>query len=145
MRVLPVQGLLWNLPALDSRATRLSIQPVPTDRLGLELPSGARLQEVKLLVRREVLIFPAEAGRPYFLHLGGLIKPAPGDLGALPPSRLIYAKDPLRLGPPEPDPQGLGRTITFAERSRPWLPWGAGLAVLLLMFYAWRLFRPGGE
>jgi hypothetical protein len=141
---LPAQGLVWNLPALDSRATRLAVAPVSTDRLTLTLPSGARLKDVKILVRREVLIFPIEAGRPYFLHLGGGTKAAPGDLGALPPSRLVYARDPLKLGPAEPDPQGVPRLITFSERTRPWLPWAAGLAAAALAWYAWKLFK-GGE
>ena len=83
---LPVQGLVWNLPALHSQATRLSLEPVVTDRLELALPEGAQLARMKLLVRRKVLIFPAEAGRPYFLHTGGRSRPAPGQLEALPAS-----------------------------------------------------------
>ncbi len=144
-RDLQVQGLVWNLPALDSQANRLGFDPVSTDRLALSLPAGARLRDAKVLVRREVLLFPAEAGRPYYLHLGGGTKTAPGDLGALPPSRTVYARDPMVLGPPEPDPQGVPRLVTFSERTRPWLPWAAGLAVLLLGGYAVTLFRPKGE
>jgi len=143
-RILPVQGLVWNLPALESRATRLAVAPTLTDRLALALPAGARLQDVKILVRREALIFPAEAGRPYYLHLGGGTKTAPGDLGALPPSRLVYARDPLKLGAAEADPQGVPRLITFSQRTRPWLPWAAALAAAALAWYAWRLFK-GGE
>jgi hypothetical protein len=139
---LPVQGLVWNLPALHSQATRLSLEPVVTDRLELALPEGAQLASVKLLVRRKLLIFPAEAGRPYFLHTGGRSKPAPGQLGALPASsRAIYAREPLKLGPGEPDPQGLPRIVAAGDRTRPWLPWAAGLVVVLLGFSAWRLLK----
>lgn len=138
--LLPVQGLVWNLPALGSRSTRLAWGPIVTDRLELSLPEGARLDEVKLLVRREVLIFPAEAGRAYYLHTGGLVKHAPGSLGALPASsRTVYATDPLKLGAAGADPNGLPRVVPGAERTRPWLPWAAALVVVLLGFYAFRL------
>ncbi|HWQ10312.1 MAG TPA: hypothetical protein VN436_14425, partial [Holophaga sp.] len=76
------QGLVWNLPALGSRATRLALGPVLTDGLRLDLPAGARLDTIKLLARREVLLFPAETGRRYFLHAGGRVKQAPGNLAA---------------------------------------------------------------
>ena len=136
------QGLLWNLPALSTKATRVSIGPIVTDRLLLTLPEGARLDTVKLLIRREVLLFPSESGRAYFLHTGGRVKQAPGSLAALPDSsRAVYSREPLKLGSGEPDPQGLPILIQGAERTRPWLPWVAGLAVLILGFFAWKLLK----
>jgi hypothetical protein len=115
---------------------------VVTDRLELTLPEGARLDDLKLLIRREVLLFPAEAGKAYFLHTGGRVKQAPGSLGALPESsRAVYAREPLRLGPAEADPHGLPILIQGAERTRPWLAWVAGLAVLILGFFAWKLLK----
>jgi hypothetical protein len=136
------QGLVWNLPALGSQATRAALGPVVTDRLELTLPEGARLDDLKLLIRREVLLFPAEAGKAYFLHTGGRVKQAPGSLGALPESsRAVYAREPLRLGPAEADPHGLPILIQGAERTRPWLAWVAGLAVLILGFFAWKLLK----
>lgn len=136
------EGLVWNLPALGTKATRVSLGPVVADRLLLALPEGARLETVKLLVRREVLLFPAEAGKPYFLHTGGRVKQAPGSLGALPESsRAVYSREPLKLGPGEADPHGLPILIQGAERTRPWLPWVAGLAVLILGLAAWRLLK----
>lgn len=136
------QGLIWNLPALDTRATRVAVGPVLADRLEVSLPDGATLETMTLLVRREVILFPAEAGKTYFLHTGGRVKAAPGNLGALPESsRAVYGREPLRLGPAEPDPHGLPILIEGAALTRPWLPWAAGLAVLLLAFFAWRLLK----
>lgn len=136
------EGLVWNLPALGTKATRVSLGPLVADRLRLKLPEGARLDGVKLLVRREVLLFPAEAGKAYFLHTGGRVKQAPGSLGALPESsRAVYSREPLRLGPGEADPHGLPILIQGAERTRPWLPWAAGIAVLILGLAAWRLLK----
>jgi len=139
-------GLVWNLPALDTRASRMTLGPLLTDRLELSLPEGVRLDHVKLLVRRDVLLFPAEAGRVYYLHEGGRVRRAPGNLGTLPDSSgALYARSPLRLGPGEADPQGLPRLIEAGERTRPWLPWAAGLAVAVLGLFAWRLFSPKAE
>ena len=136
------EGLIWNLPALGTQATRVSLGPVVTDRLVLTLPEGARLDAVKLLIRREVLLFPAEAGRSYFLHTGGRVKQAPGSLAALPESsRAVYSREPLKLGAGEADPQGLPILLQGAERTRPWLPWVAGLAVFILGFFAWKLLK----
>ncbi len=136
------EGLIWNLPALSTKATRVSLGPVVTDRLVLTLPEGTRLETVKVLIRREVLLFPAESGRAYFLHTGGRVKQAPGSLAALPESsRAVYAREPLQLGSGEADPQGLPILIQGAERTRLWLPWVAGLAVLILGFFAWKLLK----
>jgi hypothetical protein len=136
------QGLVWNLPALATKATRVALSPMVTDRLELTLPDGARLENMKLLVRREVLLFPAEVGKTYFLHTGGRVKQAPGSLAALPESsRAVYSREPLKLGLSEGDPDGLPLLIQGAERTRPWLPWVAGLAVLILGFFAWRLLK----
>jgi len=139
-------GLVWNLPALDTRATRLSLGPVVTDRLELTLPQGVGLDHVTLLVRRDVLLFPAEAGQRYYLHAGGRVKRAPGSLATLPDSsRAVYTRAPLSLGPAEPDPQGLPHLVEASDRTRPWLPWIAGLAVVVLGLFAWRLFAAKTE
>jgi hypothetical protein len=135
-------GLLWNLPALGTSATRIALDPVTTDRLLLRLPEGARPESVRLLVRRDALLFPAEAGRAYSLHLGGLVKTAPGNLAMLPDSsRALYQRQPLALGVSEADPEGVARRIETADRALPWLPWVTGLAVLALGFVAWRLLK----
>jgi hypothetical protein len=133
-------GLAWNLPALNSRGTRLPLGPVLADRLECALPPGARLDALRLLVRRDVLLFPAEAGRTLYLHTGGRVKPAPGNLMALPDSsRAVFAREPLRLGPPEADPQGL--PLGAPERTRPLLPWLTGLLVGVLGLMGWRLLK----
>jgi len=70
------------------------------------------------------------------------VKRAPGSLAALPDSsRAVYAQKPLSLGAEEADSQGLPRLIQGAERTRPWLVWVAGLAVLVLGFFAWKLLK----
>ena len=135
-------GLIWNLPALNSRATRITVSPTLARSLKLRVPKGARIASVKALIRREALLFPAEAGESYFLHSGGEAKEVPGNLGALPVSRAIYSREPLRLGLSEPDPQGLARIIPGHERTRPWLPWAVGLVVLVLGVAALRILKP---
>jgi len=133
--------LVWNLPALGTRASRLALAPVLAKTLTLGLPEGATPQRVRALVRRQTLIIPVEAGQAYALHLGGQAKPAPGSLGALPSLRTLASATPLTLGPAEPDPQGLPRRIGADERARPWMPWVAGLAALALAAVAWRLLK----
>lgn len=137
----PVCEPVWNLPALGSRATRLSLPPTLARRVTLRLPAGARPESAAVRIRRQVLLFPAEAGQAYALHLGGETRPAPGDLGALPSSRFLLAAEPLTLGPGGPDPDGLPRRVDSGERARPWMPWLAGIAVLILGLAAWRLLR----
>lgn len=141
-RPLASVSMLWNLPALDSRAERVALDPVLSDALELRLPSGADLESIRLLVRREVLIFPAEAGRAYFLHQGGQLRQAPGQLGALPASsRGLYQQAPLRLGPAEADPQGISLEAEPGEGLRRYLPWVTGLLVLGLGLVALRMLR----
>lgn len=111
--------------------------------LTFTLPEGATPQSTRLLVRRQTLLFPVDAGQPTFLHLGGQAKPAPGSLGALPSIRTLAASAPLALGTAEPDDQGLPRLERADQRARPWMPRVAGLAVVLLGAVAWRLFRQG--
>ena len=96
---------------------------------------------MKLLLRREALLFPAEASKPYYLHFGGRAKQAPGNLGALPSSRMVYGRNPLKLMPPEADPQGIGILLVKGEQTRPWLAWVVGLLVLVLGFAAFKLLR----
>lgn len=121
--------LAWNLPQRGRPGTRIAVEPSLTDRLVLALPAGARLESAKVLARSEDLLLPVQAGRHYWLHLGGLAKPA-GEPGPLPPSRLIYGRDPIRLGPAEPDPQGIPRPLPPASRA--WMRWAAlGGAALL--------------
>ncbi|MBP1771205.1 MAG: hypothetical protein H6P99_368 [Holophagaceae bacterium] len=133
--------LVWNLPALGTRSSRLAFAPVQAKTLTVSLPEGATPQRVRILVRRQTLIFPAEAGQAYALHLGGLAKPAPGSLGALPSIRTLATTAPLELGPSQPDDQGLPRREGADQRARPWMPWVAAAALLGLGYAAWRLFR----
>lgn len=133
--------LVWNLPALNTTATRIALPPIQAKWLTLTLPEGATPQRVRLLVRRQTLLFPAEAGQAYALHLGGESKPAPGSLGALPSIRRLASSAPLTLGPSEPDDQGRPYLEGADQRARPWMSWVAGLAMLVLGAMAWRLFR----
>ena len=133
--------LVWNLPALNTRSSRIALAPVEAKTLTITLPEGATPLSVRILVRRQTLIFPAEAGQAYALHLGGEAKPAPGSLGALPSIRTLAARAPLTLGPREADDQGLPHREGPDQRARPWMPWIAGLALLVLGAAAWRLFR----
>lgn len=139
---LSTSGLLWNLPALEARSTRVALGPVTTDHLRLRLPAGAEPTSVRLLVRRDVLIFPAQAGERLWLHLGGKTKPAAGSLEALPQSsREVYGRQPLALGPSEPDPEGQEDPGRRPSPWKPWLPWIAGAAVLVMAGAALRLLR----
>ena len=139
----PLPEPVWNLPALGSRATRLTLAPTLARRVDLRLPEGARPASLAVRIRRQTLLLPAEAGQSYALHLGGEARPAPGDLGALPSSRILLAAPPLALGPEAPDPDGRPRRVEAGERARPWMPWLAGAAVLILGVTAWRLMREG--
>jgi len=136
--------LVWNLPALHTKASRIALAPVQAKTLTFTLPEGATPLSARLLVRRQTLIFPAEAGQAYALHLGGEAKRAPGSLGALPSIRTLASRAPLSLGAREPDDQGLPRIERTDQRARPWMPWVAGLALLVLGWAALRLFRPEG-
>ncbi len=138
-------GTVWNLPALQTRATRIALDPAIAERLRLQLPENVELDSVKLLIRHEVLLFPAEAAKAYFLHLGGRVKRAPGDLGALPPSRVVYGRTPLKLGTTEADAQGLGVILDKGEQTRPWLAWVVGLVVAALGFAAFKLLKNDEE
>lgn len=135
--------LVWNLPALNTKSSRIALAPVQARTLTITLPEGASPQGARILVRRQTLIFPAEAGQAYALHLGGEARQAPGSLGALPSIRALASRAPLSLGAPEPDDQGLPRREGADQRARPWMPWIAGLALLVLGAAAWRLFRSG--
>ena len=139
---LAVQGLVWNLPALGSEATRIALTPVSAAAMELELPAGARLRDAKVLVRNQVLLFPAERGGAYFLHSGGRVKGAAGTLTMLPDTgREVFGQAPLALGAAEPDPQGLPALEAPGTRTRSWLPWVAGLVMVLLGGVAYRLFK----
>lgn len=133
--------LVWNLPALNTKATRIALAPVEATTLTVTLPEGATPQNLRVLVRRQTLLFPAEAGQTYRLHLGGEAKPAPGSLGALPSIRTLASAAPLTLGPSEADDQGLPHREGADQRAKPWMPWIAGLALLVLGGVAWRLFK----
>ena len=134
-------GTVWNLPALQTRATRVALDPTIADRMHLQLPENTTLESLKLLIRHEALLFPAEASKPYYLHFGGRAKQAPGNLGALPPSRLVYGRHPLKVLATEVDPQGLGIILEKGDQTRPWLAWIVGLVVLVLGFAAFKLLR----
>jgi hypothetical protein len=135
------RDLVWNLPALNTKSSRIAFAPVQARSLVFSLPAGAMPQRTRVLVRRQTLIFPAEAGQAYALHLGGASKPAPGSLAALPALRALRGTAPLRLGAARPDEQGLPRRARADQRARPWMPWIAGMALLLLGGATWRLFR----
>jgi hypothetical protein len=134
-------GTVWNLPALQTHATRVALDPTIAERMHLQLPENTTLESVKLLIRHEALLLPAEASKPYYLHFGGRAKQAPGNLGALPPSRLVYGRQPLKLMAVEADPQGLGIILQKGDQTRPWLAWVVGLVVLVLGFAAFKLLR----
>ena len=137
----PCRDLVWNLPALNTRASRIAFLPVQAKTLTFSLPEGATPQSARLLVRRQTLLFPGEAGQAYVLHLGSEAKPAPGSLGALPDFRILASRVPLTLGTPEPDDQGIPHREGPDQRARPWMPWVAGLALLVLGGATWRLLR----
>jgi hypothetical protein len=139
--VLPARGRAWNLPALGTRAGRIDLDPVTADALELDLPEGARLREVRIRIRRETLVFPAEAGQAYYLHSGGRVPAAPGTLDDLPGPDAAPDPPLLALGPAGPDPQGQPAVRTAGDRARGWLPWAAGLAVAVLAWAGYRLFR----
>jgi len=140
----PCGDLVWNLPALNTKASRMALAPVQAKSLTVTLPEGATPLSLRLLVRRQTLVFPAEGGQAYALHLGGEAKRAPGSLGALPSIRTLASRAPLSLGAREPDDQGLPRIEGADQRARPWMPWVAGLALLVLGWAALRLLRPEG-
>lgn len=133
--------LVWNLPALDTLSSRMAFAPVLARTLTLSLPEGATPQSLRILVRRQTLLFPAEAGKAYALHLGGQAKAAPGSLGALPSIRTLAASQPLSLGPREADDRGIPRVEGPDQQARPWMPWIAGLALVVLGYAAWRLMQ----
>jgi hypothetical protein len=138
-RNLHSRGLAWNLPPKGGRGSRIHVEPLLTDRLVLALPTGARLETVKVLVQNDELLFQVKAGRRYWLHLGGKAKTA-GEPAPLPPSRLIYGRDPIRMGPPEPDPQGLPRALPSMKNV--WLRRSAfGVAALLAILAILLLLR----
>jgi hypothetical protein len=135
-----VSGLIWNLPALDTVATHLTLGPLSASSLDLTLPEGARLKRAEVLVRREVLVFPAEAGKTYYLHGGGGVRTAPGALDGLTGAGSDHPA-PLALGPSEPDPQGIPLAAAPGSDLRSWLPWAAGVVAVLLALVALRLFK----
>lgn len=134
-------NLLWNLPALESSATRINIRPTMTDTLRIRLPSGATIESVRVHASNEALIFPAEAGQNYFVHLGGQAQRAPGDLRNLPSSRVLHTANALELGPAQPDPHGIAIEASPSERTRPWLAWIVAAVVAGLGYVAWRLLK----
>ena len=132
---------LWNLPALSTLQTRLPAEGAAY-KLRLQMPDGVALTSAAALIRHRRLFFPAEAGKAYFLHSGGLAKVAPGSLGELPASsRAFYAGEPLALGAAEADQQALTATPDPVAKLRRWLPWGVGALVLLLGLWGLRLFK----
>lgn len=136
---------LWNLPALDTRRTRIAVDG-EARLLRLDLPAGVVLQSATASYRHRRLFFPAEAGQAYVLHSGGVPQAAPGSLQALPASsRAFYAGASLALGAPETDPGAQTRAQALAAdpgaRLRRWLPWGVGALVLLLGAWGASLLR----
>lgn len=134
-------GEVWNLPALGTLQTHIPLEAT-ADRLWIDLPDGVDVDKATALIRHRRLFFPAEAGKAYFLHEGGLAKVAPGSLGELPASsRAFYAGAPLALGTAEADPQAVVAAADPAAKLRRWLPWGVGALVLLLGLWGLRLLK----
>ena len=132
---------LWNLPALNSQSNHITFDGA-ADRLLLALPDGVEVTSATALIHHRRLFFPAEAGKAYFLHAGGLANPAPGSLGELPASsRAFYTGTGLSLGATEADPQAVVAAPDPTARLRRVLPWGVGLVILLLGFWGLRLLR----
>ena len=133
---------LWNLPALGTEASRVSLDGSSVHGLRLLAPPSVEVEGIAALIRHRRLFFPAEAGKTYFLHEGGLAKAAPGSLGELPASsRAFYEGQPLALGAPEADPQAAVAAADPAAKLRRWLPWGVGALVLLLGLWGVRLLK----
>ncbi|MBS1766590.1 MAG: hypothetical protein JST05_04190 [Acidobacteria bacterium] len=134
-------GEVWNLPALGTLQTHIPLEGT-ADRIWIDLPDGVDADKATALIRHRRLFFPAEAGKAYFLHEGGLAKIAPGALGELPASsRAFYAGAPLALGAAEADPQAVVAPVDPAAKLRRWLPWGVGALVLLLGLWGLRLLK----
>ncbi|GEM_PF-456597 len=134
-------GLLWNLPALQHQSERITIAPTFGQHFELSLPEGVVLTAAHALVHREALLFPAEAEARYYIHTGGRVVTAPGDLATLPVSRLVYERSPVTLGDPEPDPHGRPHVLDAGQRTRPWLPYVIGVLVVVLGVVAFSLLR----
>jgi hypothetical protein len=132
---------VWDLPALSSRSNRVSLAPIVTNHLAIEVPSEVKIERVKALVSREKIIFPALPAATYYLHQNGELRQAPGDLRALPDSRIIHQTKPLALGAAQNDPHGVAREATTADKTRPWLVWIVAALVALLAFLGFRLLR----
>lgn len=132
---------LWNLPALETRSTRITLDGT-AGKVRIHLPDGVAATSAAAFIRHRRLFFPAEAGQAYFLHTGGLANPAPGSLGELPASsRAFYTGTGLSLGAAEADPQAVAAAADPAARLRRVLPWGVGLVILLLGFWGLRLLK----
>lgn len=132
---------LWNLPALDTRSTRIALDGT-AERLRLHLPDGVAAASAAAFIRHRRLFFPVEAGQAYFLHAGGLAQVAPGSLGELPASsRAFYTGTALALGAAEVDPQSVTAAPDPAATLRRGLPWGVGALVLLMGLWGLRLLR----
>ena len=133
---------LWNLPALGTEASWIPLEGSGTRTAHLVTPLHIEVDSIQALIRHRRLFFPAEAGKAYYLHSGGLAKTAPGSLGELPASsRAFYEGKPLALGAVEADPQALAAPVDPAAKLRSWLPWGVGALVVLLGFWGLRLLK----
>ena len=91
--------LVWNLPALGTRSTRLALAPRLTKTILLGLPEGATPQHLRVLVRRQTLLLPVEAGQAYALHLGGEAKAAPGKASRLHATAAAAVVLPIPISP----------------------------------------------
>lgn len=133
---------LWNLPALGTESSTVPLDGSSAQGLRLLAPSNVEVEGITALIRHRRLFFPAEPGKAYFLHSGGLAKVAPGSLGDLPASsRAFYGGKPLPLGAAEADGQAVVAAADPAARLRRWLPWGVGALVLLLGLWGFRLLK----
>lgn len=144
-RPLSHDGALWALPGLDSTSTTLELNtPFLGGDLLLALPSGAEPMAVEAICGLDSLVFPAEAGRMYYLHAGGGVLAAPGELQKLLATFHPERETPRRtMGAAEPDPHAVApEAPTPWERWKGAWPYVIGALTLVLALAAARLLKP---
>lgn len=126
------QMLLWHLPGTTSRCNLLAFPPRLTREIRLAIPFGARVEQVRLVPRRNILLFRAEPDRQYFLHLDP--RPAgPPEHCLLPDSsQPLLRQDPIHPGPVEKDPRWISLPDLPHWQEALRSPWTWAAALLLL-------------
>lgn len=137
------RGSVWNLPALDAESGDVDLsRPTLLGELELWAPTGVRVTAARARIRREILVFPAGEGERLILHGGGDgVREAAGSLASLRIGSDLLEREPLLLGGPEPDPDGVRTAPTWEDRLRKILVPAVALVALALALLAWRLFR----